>query len=126
MATEDLKQIQIFEAQDGQVNLEVRLQDDTVWLSTEEMSTLSVCERAVLIKNIGDVFKDAELEKNSNVQNLYIAHSDRPIKLYRLDVIIWAGYRVKSAREVLFRKWPNIFIKLIMPMLSANTKKVHP
>jgi hypothetical protein len=126
MATEDLKQIQIFETQDGQVKQEVRLQDDTVWLSTEQMSTLFGRERSVLTKHIGDVFKDAELEKNSNVQNLHIAHSDRPIKLYRLDVIISAGYRVKSAREVLFRKWPNIFIKLIMPMLSANPKKVHP
>ncbi len=126
MATEDLKQIQIFETQDRQVNLEVRLRDDTVWISTEQMSTLFGCERAVLTKHIGNVFKDAEVEQQSNVKKLHIAHSDMRIKLYRMAVIISAGYRGISAREVLLRKWPNILIKLIMSLLSANPKKVHP
>lgn len=109
--TNHLNQIQIFETQDGQINLEVRLQDDTVWLSTEQMSSLFARERSVLTKHINNVFKEAELEQNGNVQNLHIAHSDKPIKLYSLDVIISVGYRVKSARGVLFRKWATQTLK---------------
>lgn len=107
----ELNQIQIFETQDGQINLEVRLQDDTVWLSTEQMVNLFGRERSVLTKHINNVFKEAELEQNGNVQNLHIAHSDKPIKLYSLDVIISVGYRVKSARGVLFRKWATQTLK---------------
>jgi prophage maintenance system killer protein len=109
--TNSISQIQLFETQDGQVNLEVRLQDDTVWLSTEQMSQLFARERSVLTKHINNVFKEAELELNSNVQNLHIAYSDKPIKLYSLDVIISVGYRVKSARGVLFRKWATQTLK---------------
>ncbi len=109
--TNSISQMQLFETQDGQVNLEVRLQDDTVWLSTEQMSQLFARERSVLTKHINNVFKEAELEPNSNVQNLHIAYSDKPIKLYSLDVIISVGYRVKSARGVLFRKWATQTLK---------------
>ncbi|NOT18393.1 MAG: hypothetical protein HOP20_10075 [Sulfuriferula sp.] len=106
-----MNQIQLFETQDGQINLEVRLQDETVWLSTEQMSRLFDRDRSVLTKHINNVFKEAELELNSNVQNLHIAHSDKPIKFYSLDVIISVGYRVKSPRGVLFRKWATQTIK---------------
>jgi len=109
--TKNINQIQIFETQDGQINLEVRLQDDTVWLSTEQMSQLFARERSVLTKHINNVFKESELEKNGNVQNLHIANSDKPTKLYSLDVIISVGYRVKSARGVLFRKWATQTLK---------------
>jgi hypothetical protein len=82
----DINKIEIFETQDGQINLQVRLQDDTVWLSTEQMSGLFARERSVLTKHINNVFKEAELEQNGNVQNLHIAYSDKPIKLYSLNV----------------------------------------
>ncbi len=99
------KQIEIFKTPDGQINLQVHLKDETVWLSTEQMANLFGRERSVLTKHIHNVFKEGELPQDSNVQNLHIAISDKPIKLYSLDVIISVGYRVKSARGVLFRKW---------------------
>ena len=109
--TGNINQIQIFETQDGKINLQVHLQDETVWLSTEQMSSLFARERSVLTKHINTVFKEAELEQNGNVQNLHIAFSDKPIKLYSLDVIISVGYRVKSPRGVLFRKWATQTLK---------------
>ena len=109
--TGNINQIQIFETQDGKINLQVHLQDETVWLSTEQMSSLFARERSVLTKHINNVFKEAELEQNGNVQNLHIAFSDKPIKLYSLDVIISVGYRVKSPRGVLFRKWATQTLK---------------
>lgn len=109
--TNEFNDVLLFETQDGQVNLEVRLQKDTVWLSTEQMSKLFERERSVLTKHINNVFKEAELEQTGNVQNLHIAYSDKPIKFYSLDVIISVGYRVKSARGVLFRKWATQTLK---------------
>ncbi|ARU32454.1 hypothetical protein CAP31_12655 [Sulfuriferula sp. AH1] len=115
--TNDLNQIQIFETQDGQINLEVRLQDETVWLSTEQMSRLFDRERSVLTKHINNVFKDGELDsyltcaKFAQVQKEGSREVTREIDFYNLDVIILVGYRVKSARGVLFRKWATQTLK---------------
>ena len=69
------------------------------------MATLFGRERSVITKHIRNVFRDGELEEESNVQNLHIAHSDKPVKFFNLDVIISVGYRVKSKQGVLFRQW---------------------
>lgn len=59
----------------------------------------------MITKHIANLFKEGELEEESNVQNLHIANSDKPVKFYNLDVIISVGYRVKLHRGVHFRKW---------------------
>jgi hypothetical protein len=61
------------------------------------MAELFGRERSVITKHLGNVFREGELAKESNVQNLHIASSDRPVALYNLDVVISVGYRVKSA-----------------------------
>src|SRR3972149_3411008 len=98
-------EVVLYEAPDGQIRLDVRLEQDTVWLTQAQMAELFGRERSVVTKHINNVFGDGELAKKSNVQNLHIASSDKPVAAYSLDVIISVGYRVKSKRGVQFRQW---------------------
>src|SRR5690606_8569943 len=101
MSTEE--QIIIYQSDDGQAHLDVRLINETAWLSTQQMSTLFGRERSVITKHIRNVFNEEELPEKSNVQILHISGSDRPVKYYSLDVIISIGYRVKSPKGTQFR-----------------------
>lgn len=96
---------------DETMKLEVRLEDETVWLTQAQMSELFLRDRSVITKHINNIFKEKELEENSNVHFLHIASSDKPIKLFSLEVIISVGYRVKSARGNQFRQWANKVLK---------------
>ena len=95
--------ITIYQAENGTV--EVRLEQDTVWLRQEQMSELFGRERSVITKHLRNVFAEGELDEESNVQNLHIAGSDKPVRFYNLDVIISVGYRVKSQQGTRFRQW---------------------
>lgn len=97
--------ILLYQAEDGKTRLEVRLDHETVWLSQDQMAELFGRERSVITKHIGNVFREGELDKKSNVQNMHFAHSDKPVALYSLDIIISVGYRVKSLRGTQFRQW---------------------
>jgi len=97
--------ILLYQAEDGKARLEVRLDHETVWLSQDQMAELFGRERSVITKHIGNVFREGELDKKCNVQNMHFAHSDKPVALYNLDVIISVGYRVKSQRGTQFRQW---------------------
>ena len=96
---------------DASIKLEVRLEDDTVWLTKQQMSDLFLRDRTVITRHINNIFKKKELVEESNVHFLHIANSDKPIKLYSLDVIISVGYRVKSVRGTQFRQWANKVLK---------------
>ncbi|MFM1980147.1 MAG: hypothetical protein RLZ68_1412, partial [Pseudomonadota bacterium] len=67
--------------------------------------------RSVITKHIRNVFNEAELDEKSNVQNLHIPHSDKPVRFYNLDVIISVGYRVKSPQGVQFRQWATRLLR---------------
>ncbi len=99
---ETMTDITIYQTESGTV--EVRLEKDTVWLRQEQMSQLFGRERSVITKHLRNVFAEGELEEESNVQNLHIAGSDKPVKFYNLDVIISVGYRVKSQQGTRFRQ----------------------
>ena len=92
---------------DEAVRLEVRLEDETVWLTQAQIAELFQRDRTVITKHINNVFKEKELEEKSNVHFLHIANSDKPVKFFSLDVIISVGYRVKSVRGTQFRQWAN-------------------
>ena len=89
----------------AEARVEVRLDRETVWLTQEQMAALFGRERSVITKHIRNVFAEGELEEKSNVQNLHIAGSDKPVRFYNLDVIISVGYRVKSQQGTRFRQW---------------------
>lgn len=104
----------IYNTEDGITKVEVRFENETVWLTQQQISELFQRERSVITKHINNVFDEHELEKESNVQILHIANSDRPVKLYNLDVIISVGYRVKSLRGTHFRRWATERLKEYM------------
>ena len=111
---------------DASVKLEVRLEDDTVWLTQQQISDLFLRDRTVITRHINNIFKEKELEEESNVHFLHIANSDKPIKLYSLDVIISVGYRVKSVRGTQFRIWANKILKdYLLRGYSVNQRLLH-
>jgi len=101
----------IFETEDSAVTLEVPVEQETVWLNQAQMTELFGVDRTVITRHVNNVFKEGELERESNVHFLHIANSDKPVQFYNLDVIISVGYRVKSKRGVEFRKWANSVLK---------------
>lgn len=101
----------LYTTPEGAVKLNVLLENETIWLTQEQMSQLFDRERSVITKHIGNVFSEGELEEKSNVQNLHISGSDKPVKFYNLDVIISVGYRVKSQRGTQFRIWATKTLK---------------
>lgn len=104
----DQQQIQIFTSIDGQAQLEVALDRDTVWLRQEQMCELFGRERSVITKHIRNVFQEGELEPDSVCAKFAHTAADGKTyqtQYYNLDVIISVGYRVKSPRGVQFRQW---------------------
>ena len=111
---------------DSTVRLEVRLENETVWLTQQQMADLFERDRTVITRHINNVFKENELDEKSNVHFLHIANSDKPIKLYSLDVIISVGYRVKSTRGTRFRQWANNVLKeYLLRGYSINQRLMH-
>ncbi|MFM7514473.1 MAG: hypothetical protein ACKO3F_14180 [Cyanobium sp.] len=101
-----LDQVVLFQAADGQVSLDVRLEADTVWVSQAHMAELFGRERSVITRHVGNVFREGELAEQSNVHFLHIAGADRPVGFYSLDVIISVGYHVKTPSGTQFRSGP--------------------
>lgn len=103
--------ILIYQAEDGKIKIETRLENETVWLTQEQMAQLFQRERSVITKHLKNIFEEQELDEKSNVQILHISGADRPIKFYNLDVIISVGYRVKSVQGTRFRQWASTRLK---------------
>ena len=93
---QEKSELVIFKAKDQNIKIDVKLADETVWLTQAQMSHLFERDRTVITRHINNIFKEEELDKKSNVHFLHIANSDKNVKFYSLDVIISVGYRVKS------------------------------
>lgn len=104
-------QIEIFQTEGGEINLEVSLDKETVWLSQAQMISLFERDQSVISRHVRNIFKEGELIEKSNMQKMHIANSDKPVAFYSLDVIISVGYRVKSKRGVQFRQWATRVLK---------------
>ena len=117
-------EIVLFENQN--VKLEVNVKDETVWLTQEQMVNLFGRDQSVISRHIKNIFKEKELDEESNMQKLHIANSDKPITLYNLDVIISVGYRVKSPNGIIFRKWANKVLKdYLLKGYAVNQKRLE-
>ena len=104
-------QIIIYQTADNQTQIDVRMENDTVWLSTAQMAILFEREESNIRRHVINVFKDGELDKDNNVHFLHVNGVKKPVPFYNLDVIISVGYRVKSQRGVQFRQWANRVLK---------------
>ena len=96
---------------DNSLALEVRLEDETVWLTQAQMTILFERNQSVISRHIHNIFSEKELDEKSNMHFLHIANSDKPVKYFSLDVIISVGYRIKSQIGTQFRIWANKVLK---------------
>ena len=101
---------------DGSFELEVNVSpdEDTVWLTKKDLYLLFNRERTVISRHISNIFTDGECDRESNVRFMHVANSDKPVEAYNLDVVIAVGYRVKSLRGVIFRKWATSVLRQYM------------
>ena|SRR5690554_7542464 len=76
--------------------IEVLLEKDSVWLTQADMAELFQRDQSVISRHIRNIFKEGELDEESNMQKMHIASSDKPVSEFSLDVVISVGYRVKS------------------------------
>lgn len=97
--------IVIYRTADGQTSIGVKLEDETVWLSANQMANLFDRDEKTIRKHINNVFSEGELEKENNTHFLRVDGVKQPVAFYSLDVIISVGYRVKSQRGTQFRIW---------------------
>ncbi|QVJ81830.1 Fic/DOC family protein [Prevotella sp. khp1] len=108
---EDQK-IVIYQTEDGQTQIDVRLENETVWLNVAQMASLFMKEESNVRRHVLNAFKEGELERdNNNVHFLHVNGVKKPVPFYSLDVIISVGYRVHSKRGTAFRIWARKIIK---------------
>lgn len=103
--------IVIYQTADGQTSIDVKLENDTVWLSANQMAILFDRDEKTIRKHVNNVFSEGELEKENNTHFLRVDGVKQPVAFYSLDVIISVGYRVKSQRGTQFRIWANKVLK---------------
>ena len=111
---ENYGEIIIYQSDDGLTKIDVNMQDETVWLSLEQMAELFERDKSTISRHIKNIFEEGELSRNSVVANFATTASDGKtyqVDYYNLDVIISVGYRVKSQRGVQFRIWATTILK---------------
>ena len=105
-------EILIYQTEDGKTKIDIRLEDETVWLSIDQMSELFQKSRATINEHILHIYKEKELEKDISMRKIGISDfSTKPTNLYNLDVVISVGYRVKSLQGTKFRQWATARLK---------------
>lgn len=117
--------IVIYQTEDGQTQIDVRLENDTVWLTQAQMANLFEKDQSVVARHLNNAIRDGELEES----NMHFLHNTqykyRPTKVYDLDAIITVGYRVKSKRGVQFRKWARKVLKEYIIKGYAVNERIH-
>ena len=118
MNNEDKGQIVLFQTEDGQTKLEVQLQDETVWLTIDQMAELFQRNRSTISRHIKRIYDDGELSKDTTCAKFACVVNrgirgmvDDELDFYNLDMIISVGYRVHSHRGVQFRMWATAVLK---------------
>ena len=119
-------QIVIYQTEDGQTQIDVRLENETVWLNVSQMASLFNKEDSNIRRHVLNAFKEGELERdNNNVHFLHVNGVKKPVPYYSLDVIISVGYRVHSKRGTAFRIWARKIIKDYLVKGNAVNKRIH-
>ena len=110
----------IYQTEDGLTKIDVKIENETVWLSQQQMAELFSTSRTNIIEHINNIYSEEELDKNSTCQNFRQVQKEgnrnvtREIPFYNLDMIISLGYRIKSKVATNFRKWATERLKEYM------------
>ena len=121
----------IYQTNDGSINLEVKMDKDTVWLTQAQMVELFQTTKQNVSLHVNNVYKECELEEKSTVKEYLTVQNEgkrsvrRMVKYYNLDVIISVGYRVKSQRGTQFRIWANRVLKDYLVKGYAVNERIH-
>ena len=113
----DQNKIIIYQTEDGQTQIDVRMENDTVWLTQAQMAELFESSRTNIVEHIQHIYEDEELEANSTCRKFRQVRLEgkrkvkREVTYFNLDIIISVGYRVNSKRGVKFRQWANKVLK---------------
>lgn len=126
-------QIEIYQSEDGQIQLDVRIEEETVWLTLNQISYLFGRDKSVISRHISNVYKEQELTEISTVAKYATVQTEggrqiqRELEFFNLDVIISVGYRVKSKRGTQFRIWANRVLKEFLQnglLIDGNGNKL--
>ena len=120
IGTDEYGEILIYQTDDGQTNIEVKIEDDTVWLTQQQMSELFQTSRTNVVEHIKHIYEEGELDEISTCRNFRQVRKEgnrevtRQILHYNLDMIISLGYRIKSVIATRFRQWATKRLKEYM------------
>ena len=120
IGTDEYGEILIYQTDDGQTNIEVKIEDDTVWLTQQQMSELFQTSRTNIVEHIKHIYEEGELDEISTCRNFRQVRKEgnrevtRLIPHYNLDMIISLGYRIKSVIATRFRQWATKRLKEYM------------
>lgn len=117
--------IEIYQSPTGETEVEVRFDNETVWLSQAQMVQLFGRNQSVISRHIHNAITDGEIDEKSNMQKMHIANSDKPVVFYDLETIISVGYRIKSQQGVAFRRWATARLKdYLLKGYAINQKRL--
>jgi len=124
----DLKGIVIFQEEEGKIELVVKLERETLWLTQKQIAVLFDTQRPAITKHLGNIFKSRELKENSVCSILEHTAEDGKVyktKFYNLDAVLSVGYRVNSIRATQFRIWATKVLKdYLIKGYSINEKRL--
>jgi len=119
-------EIILYRAPDGRAALDVRFEEDTLWLTQKQIAELFATERSVITKHLRNIFNSGELDEKRNVQKMHIPGSDKSVTFHNLDVILSVGYRVNSKRGTQFRIWATgVLREHLVKGYSVNERRLR-
>ena len=122
---DDKKELIIYETPNGKLDIQLDLENETIWLDREEIAQLYNIHRSGVSRHIQNIFEDGEVDEKSNVQKMHIANSDKPVEYFSLDIILAVGYRTNSAIAIKFRRWATQTLKeYIIKGFVLNTERL--
>ena len=127
----DENKIVIYQTEDGQTQIDVRLENDTVWLTQAQMAELFQTDRTSIVRHINNIYKVDELDRESTCAKIAQVQTEgkrevkRSIPYFNLDMIISVGYRVNSKRGIKFRQWANRVLKQYLVKGYAINERIR-
>ena len=107
----DNNKLAIYQTDEGAIQIPIDASGETIWATQKQIAEVFNIDRSRITRHINNIFSDGEIDEKSNVRKTHIAHSDRPVSLYSLDIILAVGYRTDSARAIQFRKWATTTLR---------------